>query len=200
MRKRCGKVAFCTETSNIMFRKAKEVPTPILIQPGPLSLDEDLWGCSALLVDKPQTWTSFDVCGKLKGVLRVKKVCRCFLLMWSCLHVSLVTAVVFEICIQRCETLQTALPLARCKAATCSKCCSPSTEMQTLHSVLMHVHNPWGQGQLLQRQPTRQLSSCLRENNIPIMMGEDADWACWYTRPNGNRSAYHLYGKGHQKH
>ena len=28
----------------------------------------------ALLIDKPQEWTSFDVCGKLRGLLRVKKV------------------------------------------------------------------------------------------------------------------------------
>lgn len=33
----------------------------------------DIWDCAALLVDKPQTWTSFDVCGKLKGLLKVKK-------------------------------------------------------------------------------------------------------------------------------
>lgn len=63
----------------ISYRKIKVLPVPKLIQPGPLSEDPDLWGCSALLVDKPQTWTSFDVCGKLKGALRVKKV-SCFLL------------------------------------------------------------------------------------------------------------------------
>ena len=57
-----------------LYRKTKVLPVPKLIQPGPLSEEPDLWGCSALLVDKPQTWTSFDVCGKLKGALRVKKV------------------------------------------------------------------------------------------------------------------------------
>lgn len=55
-------------------RKTKTLPTPVLVPPGQLSLKPDLWDCAALLVDKPQTWTSFDVCGKLKGVLRVKKV------------------------------------------------------------------------------------------------------------------------------
>ena len=55
-------------------RKTKTLPTPVMVPPGQLSLKPDLWDCAALLVDKPQTWTSFDVCGKLKGVLRVKKV------------------------------------------------------------------------------------------------------------------------------
>ena len=50
------------------------LPTPTLVPPGKLTNASDLWDCAALLVDKPQTWTSFDVCGKLKGVLRVKKV------------------------------------------------------------------------------------------------------------------------------
>lgn len=58
----------------VLYRKVKVLLVPNLIQPGPLPEESDLWGCSALLVDKPQTWTSFDVCGKLKGVLRVKKV------------------------------------------------------------------------------------------------------------------------------
>ena len=65
-----------TQLQNVLVsdRKTKVLPVPKLIQPGPLPEESDLWSCSALLVDKPQTWTSFDVCGKLKGVLRVKKV------------------------------------------------------------------------------------------------------------------------------
>lgn len=55
-------------------RKTKNLPTPVLVQPGKLTSTTDLWDCAALLVDKPQTWTSFDVCNKLKGVLKVKKV------------------------------------------------------------------------------------------------------------------------------
>ncbi len=33
-----------------------------------------VWANAAVLVDKPQDWTSFDVCGKLRGALKVKKV------------------------------------------------------------------------------------------------------------------------------
>ena len=68
----------------VLYRKVKVLPVPKLIRPGPLPEVSDLWSCSALLVDKPQTWTSFDVCGKLKGVLRVKKV--------SCLSLPSVAA------------------------------------------------------------------------------------------------------------
>lgn len=32
------------------------------------------WQNAAVLVDKPLSWTSFDVCGKLRGALRIKKV------------------------------------------------------------------------------------------------------------------------------
>lgn len=56
-------------------RKTKTLPTPVLVPCGQLTFRPDLWDCAALLVDKPQKWTSFDVCGKLKGVLSVKKVC-----------------------------------------------------------------------------------------------------------------------------
>lgn len=32
------------------------------------------WHLGAVLVDKPLGWTSFDVCGKLRGALKIKKV------------------------------------------------------------------------------------------------------------------------------
>lgn len=32
-----------------------------------------VWANAAVLVDKPQDWTSFDVCGKLRGALKTKK-------------------------------------------------------------------------------------------------------------------------------
>ncbi len=39
------------------------------------SFSPEVWQAGAvLLVDKPPGWTSFDVCGKLRGALRVKKV------------------------------------------------------------------------------------------------------------------------------
>lgn len=54
-------------------RKAKALPVPQLVKPGSAH-ERDVWDCAVLLVDKPQTWTSFDVCGKLKYVLKVKKI------------------------------------------------------------------------------------------------------------------------------
>ncbi len=56
-----------------LCRKTKVLPVPQLVTPKDWSHQPNLWDCAALLVDKPQTWTSFDVCGKLKGVLKVKK-------------------------------------------------------------------------------------------------------------------------------
>ena len=42
-----------------------------------VSLRSPAWANAVVLIDKPLGWTSFDVCAKLKGVLRVKKVCAC---------------------------------------------------------------------------------------------------------------------------
>lgn len=39
------------------------------------SFTADVWQNAAILVDKPQDWTSFDVCGKLRGALKTKKAC-----------------------------------------------------------------------------------------------------------------------------
>lgn len=50
-------------------RKSVVMPTPIR----PPALPEDpasgAWDNAVLLIDKPQGWTSFDVCGKLRGAL-----------------------------------------------------------------------------------------------------------------------------------
>ena len=40
----------------------------------------DAWQNAAVLIDKPQGWTSFDVCGKLRGILKMRKA-RCCLLL-----------------------------------------------------------------------------------------------------------------------
>lgn len=55
-------------------KKAPEPPTAVL--PGALPTDASIWDNAVLLVDKPQTWTSFDVCGKIRAslapILKVK--------------------------------------------------------------------------------------------------------------------------------
>ena len=38
------------------------------------SFSANVWDNAVILVDKPPDWTSFDVCGKLRGALKVKKV------------------------------------------------------------------------------------------------------------------------------
>jgi hypothetical protein len=35
---------------------------------------DELWQNAAILLDKPSGWTSFDICAKLRGVLRMRKV------------------------------------------------------------------------------------------------------------------------------
>ena len=45
----------------------------------------DVWQNAVLLVDKPPGWTSFDVCGRLRGALKVKKVRG--LLLQRCLRI-----------------------------------------------------------------------------------------------------------------
>lgn len=53
----------------------KEAPWPTLITAGgSLPKDPVTWQTAAVLVDKPLGWTSFDVCGKLRSTLRIKKV------------------------------------------------------------------------------------------------------------------------------
>ncbi|KAI8105071.1 hypothetical protein M9435_000243 [Picochlorum sp. BPE23] len=51
-------------------KKKKKVlvpPTPVTV--GVLAADASIWDNAVLLIDKPKTWTSFDVCGKLRGEL-----------------------------------------------------------------------------------------------------------------------------------
>lgn len=48
-------------------------PTPV-VAGAPLPADPMTWQNAAVLVDKPLSWTSFDVCGKLRGALKIKKV------------------------------------------------------------------------------------------------------------------------------
>ncbi len=56
-------------------KKKKEAPWPTLITAGgSLPKDPVTWQTAAVLVDKPLGWTSFDVCGKLRSTLRIKKV------------------------------------------------------------------------------------------------------------------------------
>jgi len=47
---------------------------PTLVPAGQLPADREVWRNAVVLIDKPQTWTSFDVCNKLKFALRAKKV------------------------------------------------------------------------------------------------------------------------------
>lgn len=46
---------------------------PVLVKKDTDISDPALWQNAAILVDKPQDWTSFDVCGKLRGTLHTKK-------------------------------------------------------------------------------------------------------------------------------
>ena len=50
-------------------RKQKNVVMPILVPPPQMPTDQSAWDNAVLLVDKPKGWTSFDVCGKLRGAL-----------------------------------------------------------------------------------------------------------------------------------
>ena len=50
-------------------KKKKVAPPPTLVTVGSLASDLSVWDNALLLIDKPQTWTSFDVCGKLRGAL-----------------------------------------------------------------------------------------------------------------------------------
>ena len=60
-----------------MFRqeaKRKPLPpAPAIIGRGS-AFTQEVWQNAALLVDKPKGWTSFDVCAKLRGALKTKKV------------------------------------------------------------------------------------------------------------------------------
>eukprot|EP00884_Botryococcus_braunii_P011658 jgi/Botrbrau1/20493/Bobra.145_2s0052.1 len=51
----------------------KPLPVPTWIVAGQ-SINPEAWECAAVLIDKPQGWTSFDVVAKLRGAIRIKRV------------------------------------------------------------------------------------------------------------------------------
>jgi hypothetical protein len=53
--------------------KSKPEIIPTWVHPGQ-EVDPSAWDCGAVLVDKPQDWTSFDVVAKLRGAIKIKKV------------------------------------------------------------------------------------------------------------------------------
>lgn len=50
-------------------KKAKALVMPTPVHPPTVPADPAAWENAVLLVDKPQGWTSFDVCGKLRHAL-----------------------------------------------------------------------------------------------------------------------------------
>lgn len=51
-------------------QKKKSIVAPETIAPGkPLPAHLSIWDNAMILVDKPQTWTSFDICAKVRGAL-----------------------------------------------------------------------------------------------------------------------------------
>lgn len=52
--------------------KKERVP-PVLVARG-TAFDADVWQNALILVDKPYDWTSANVCSKLRGATRAKKV------------------------------------------------------------------------------------------------------------------------------
>ena len=61
---------FCRQQAK---RRKPLPPAPAIVGRGS-AFTQDVWQNAALLVDKPQGWTSFDVCAKLRGALKTKKV------------------------------------------------------------------------------------------------------------------------------
>ena len=57
------------ETSvDVAHKQEKKVlPPPTPVPPGSLPDDLAVWENAVLLIDKPKGWTSFDICGKLRG-------------------------------------------------------------------------------------------------------------------------------------
>lgn len=56
-------------------RKKKLPPLPCRVPPPPtLPPNMETWQNAMVLIDKPQEWTSFDLCGKLRGALKIKKI------------------------------------------------------------------------------------------------------------------------------
>lgn len=53
---------------------AAPVPLPRILAPRKSPLDQRDWEESAILIDKPQGWTSFDVCAKLRSAIGIRKL------------------------------------------------------------------------------------------------------------------------------
>lgn len=60
-----------TDTIELEKRKKKAIVPPRLVEPGSEKdpVPVSIWENAVVLVDKPQTWTSFDVCAKIRGAL-----------------------------------------------------------------------------------------------------------------------------------
>lgn len=70
-----GDVGSSSSTHRWPKQPKKVIPWPTMVAAGaPLPPDPMTWQNAAVLVDKPLSWTSFDVCSKLRGALRIKKV------------------------------------------------------------------------------------------------------------------------------
>ncbi len=66
----------CSHTLPLLWHRAshkKERVPPALVARG-AAFDADVWHNAVVLVDKPDGWSSSNVCSKLRGVMRVKKV------------------------------------------------------------------------------------------------------------------------------
>ena len=51
------------------------IPPPTFVKKGCFPADDDeAWQNNVVLIDKPLEWTSFGICGKLRGALDIKKV------------------------------------------------------------------------------------------------------------------------------
>lgn len=74
--KHCGRAAAAQEIrqpSEAPKSRKKAPPPPVFVQIG-TALSPDVWQNAVVLMDKPTGWTSFDVCGKLRRVVNMKKV------------------------------------------------------------------------------------------------------------------------------
>lgn len=62
----------CSKRRQEVKRRKPLPAAPAIVSKGSAFMP-DVWQNAALLVDKPKGWTSFDVCGKLRGALKTKK-------------------------------------------------------------------------------------------------------------------------------
>ena len=59
-----------------LITTAAAAPTslPRVLPPRPTTIEQHEWDDTAVLIDKPKTWTSFDVCAKLRSAIGVRKL------------------------------------------------------------------------------------------------------------------------------